>query len=460
VLRTLFVITILVPGVVAAVRNRFAALLMYIWFALFRPQDWMWIDITSLRLSLVLGLILVVPSILSGILPNVTHPLSLGAIAFFFCGLIAQVNAFNAAVGWHWLDYLGRLVLVCLLTVTLVTTRERFVLMVAVIAGSLGFHAAKAGLASVLGGGLRFYDGMNGGSFVDNNGYALGAAMVLFLLIGAAQNLPHRMVRRAFYVAAPLTAFTVLSTFSRGGFLAAIGSTIVFVALQRRRFTLGLGLAAAALAGYLVLPIPEGYFDRVQTIQTYEEIDESSALSRLHFWRVAVNMAKDHPLGIGLRNFESAYDRYDFLDGKYGIGRAVHSSHFQVLAETGFAGAAVYLTMFGYAFIVALRVRSRSKDPSLAPDMQRFLFTSANALMASMAAFLVGGSFIALALNDITWYTFALVASLDRISLDACPRRALSANAVTALDRPRETLGRELQPAFTQLRGRSTMVPR
>ena len=56
-LRTVFILLILIPGFVAALRNRYAALLMYLWFALFRPQDWLWIDITSLRLSMVLGIV-------------------------------------------------------------------------------------------------------------------------------------------------------------------------------------------------------------------------------------------------------------------------------------------------------------------------------------------------------------------------------------------------------------------
>ena len=41
------------------------------------------------------------------------------------------------------------------------------------------------------------------------------------------------------------------------------------------------------------VPIPKGYFDRVQTIRTYEEVQDDSALSRLHFWQVAVQMALD-----------------------------------------------------------------------------------------------------------------------------------------------------------------------
>jgi hypothetical protein len=79
-LRSLFVIVIMSVGIVAGLFNRFAALLLYIWFALFRPQEWLWVDITGLHLSLILGLLLVIPSLGTGILPDLTHPISIGMI--------------------------------------------------------------------------------------------------------------------------------------------------------------------------------------------------------------------------------------------------------------------------------------------------------------------------------------------------------------------------------------------
>jgi putative inorganic carbon (HCO3(-)) transporter len=293
-----------------------------------------------------------------------------------------------------------------------------------VIALSFGFHSAKAGLASLLMGGVQFSDGL-AGSFIDNNGYALGCAMVMPMLVATGQNLPlllggvpeRRWFPLPFYLAAGLTAFTVVSLFSRAGFLALGAIAVMFVLLQRRRLVaIGL-LCVAALLTFWLVPMPKGYLDRIETIKTYEDIEETSALSRLHFWRVAVDMAKDRPLGVGLRNFEAAYDRYDDTGGKFGSRRAVHSSHFQVLAETGFPGAAAYVGLFGYAMFLAFRIRARSRNAALSPSLQRFLFTSANALMVSMVAFMIGGAFISLALNDLTWLTFALVASLDRLSL-------------------------------------------
>ena len=37
--------------------------------------------------------------------------------------------------------------------------------------------------------------------------------------------------------------------------------------------------------------------------------------------------------------------------------------------------------------------------------------------MASMAGFIIGGSFLSLAYNELTWLTFAMVAALDRLSV-------------------------------------------
>jgi probable O-glycosylation ligase (exosortase A-associated) len=419
-LRSIAFIVLMTAGTIAAVLNRFAALLVYLWFALFRPQEWVWTDITNLHLSFVLGAILVVPSLLGGIFPNLSHPLSIGAVLFLLTGLLAQTSAVRPDIAWEWIDYLARLILVSLLLVTMVSTRRRFVLTVTVIAASLGYHSAKAGLATVLGGGVRFAAGF-AGAFGDNNGYALAVVMILPFLLAAGQNavseLPGgRWVRWAFLVSVPFSALTVISTFSRGGFVALAASVVVFILLQRRRTAIAIAAAVVSLIVIPLVPVPEGYLARITTIRTYESIEEDSALSRLHFWNVAMAMARDKPLGVGLRNFESAYDYYDFLNGRYGHERSVHSSHFQALAETGYLGFAIWGTLFLVALWTVLRIRARAQHAALSPADRHFLFTMANALAVSMCGFVVGGSFIAGMLNDVTWLTFALVAALDRLS--------------------------------------------
>src|SRR5205823_12024642 len=120
---------------------------------------------------------------------------------------------------------------------------------------------------------------------------------------------------------------------------------------QKRRFT-GLALLGAAIAlGVAVIPLPKSYVDRLQTIQTYNEVGEDSAMSRPHFWKVGIAMGTSRLFGVGLRQYEQAYDQYDFLNGRYGRKRAVHSAHVQVFAELGFIGATLWVLLFGYAFL-------------------------------------------------------------------------------------------------------------
>ncbi len=421
-LRTLFILSIFVPGFYAALRSRYFALLMYLWFALFRPQDWIWIDITNLRLSMVLGIILLVPALLGGRLPNVTHPLSIGMMSFVGSALLSQFTAVRPDLGWPWVDFTFRLVLTCTLLITLSSDRLRLFGVVAVVACSLGFHAAKAGLAYAVGGGTRFADGLSG-AFIDNNGYALGTVMIIPLLLVTAQNVDALYsgrwlpwLKRGLVLALPLCVLAVVGTYSRGGFVALAAATLTYILLQRRRIPALTGLSVVLVLGALFVPVPQSYLDRLETIRTYDEIGEDSAMSRPHFWRVGLQMGLEHPLGVGLRQYEQAYDTFDTSHGRYGFKRSVHSSHVQVFAELGILGALIWVGLFAYATYVCLRIRAQSMDPALPPQQRRFFFTMANALLTSMVGFATGGAFLALALNDLTWLTFGMVAALDRLS--------------------------------------------
>jgi probable O-glycosylation ligase (exosortase A-associated) len=424
--RTLLVFGILIPGILAAIMNRFAGLLLYLWFALFRPQEWMWFDVARWRLSLMLGILFVVPSILTGVLPNVSHPLSIGGVLFLLCALLGQVNAFNSALGWTWVDFFARLLVVSLLAVTLIETPRRYLWTLLVVSSSFGFHAAKAGLAVVLGlGSVRFGEGA-AGAFADNNGYAVGMAMIAPLLLACGQNLERRFLRVGYYLAGVLCVFGVIGTYSRGGFIAIAAAALVFCMLQRRRVLAILVFAVLAVPVVYYVQISRGYTERLETIKTYEQVGDESALGRLHFWKVAVDMAMDYPTGVGLFNYQPAYDTYDDSGGQFGHARSVHSSHFQVLAEAGFPGAVVWISMFTYALWLTLRIRRAAlRNTTLAKEDRRLFVSASSGLIASMIAFLIGGAFVAMALNDLTWISFALTGALDRLF-----RRALAAATV------------------------------
>ena len=428
-MRAAAVVLIVFAGIFAMAWTRFAGLLLYIWFALFRPQEWVWGMLDSFRLSFVVGAVFVGSCLMSGIYPNVKHPLSIGAILFLAVGLVAQANAVDQATGWLWFDSLLRMVVVSLLMVTLVTTPKRVIAVIAVAAGSLGFHTAKYGVGYLLRGGAQFTIGI-GGMFGDNNDFALAAGRIVFFLIAAAQNFEFRPARLGFAAAVPLTLLCIVSTFSRGGFLGLAAAVSVFSLLQRRRFWTITAMAVVGVAMLSTVPIPTDYFDRLKTVtaSSSEEGQDNSTRGRLHYWRIAVAMAEDNPLGVGLKNYQANYDRYDDSNGQFGVNRSVHSSYFQVLAETGYMGLIIFCGLIGYAFKTVFRVRARSRDPHLDPKTAHMLFTTSNALIASMVAFAVGGAFLGQALNDLNWFTFGLAAALDNISMGLCEKAVPSGN--------------------------------
>jgi probable O-glycosylation ligase (exosortase A-associated) len=410
-LRTIAFCLAMSVGVWAALSSRVGGLLFYLWFALFRPQEWVWIDVESFRLSLIAGALFVVPTLMAGIAPDLTHPLGIGSLMFLFTGLLAQVNAVSPETGWFWINFLVRQIVVSLLLIAIVNTPRRYTLAITVISCSLAFHASKFGVGYLLRGGARFDAGI-GGSFGASNEFSLAVDRILFLLIAAAQNIGVPWMRLGMLVAVPFSVLGILSTFSRGGFLALICGSLVFLVLQRRR-TVSLLIVGLVVVAYQFVPVPESYIQRMDTITTYEEVGDQSALGRLHFWRVAMAMAADQPLGVGLRNFEANYDRYDDSQGAFKTSRSVHSIYFQALAENGYAGAAIFLFLIAYSFWVSIRIRWRSKR--LQEDERRFFVSTSNALIASLTAFAIGGAFNAEALNELNWFTFALVAALDRL---------------------------------------------
>lgn len=415
----LVLLLVFVFSLVALFGTPMNALMAYLWYAFFRPQDWVWVDITSYGLSVLFAGLVVFRATLAGVPPRLLHRVSLLTVAFLLAGLLAQTNAVVPEVGWSWVDYFARMALICLYIVALADSPHKVYLVLLTITVSLGIHSATAGFGALLSGGAQIYSGI-GGAFPDNNGFALASAMLVPLMLGLSQCVPEGWafrvaVKQLLRVCAAGAVLTVIWTFSRGGLLALVTGLLIFITLQRgQRLKLLLIAMVVGVLAMALIDLPEGYSERVGSIVTYSETGEASALSRLHFWRVAIDMVRDHPFGVGMFNFPFAYDQYDFLNGLYGRSRPVHSAHFQVLAELGYLGFVVWMVQFAVCAWICIRVRREALAIADQNEGARSLLRLAPALLASMGAFFVGGAFGNLALNDLTWVTFAVIGAMDR----------------------------------------------
>lgn len=235
-----------------------------------------------------------------------------------------------------------------------------------------------------------------------------------------------------------LMAATIVTTYSRGGFVA-LATVVVyyFVASPRKIRNLGL-LAALALA--FVTLAPQSYFDRLATMV---ETSTGTAQGRRFLWATATNMWRAHPvLGVGAGNFPHLAGRYqstDFKDTEYvernWSGTAVHSLYYQMLAEHGTVGAAILAFILWKHLRILSQLRRRMRRSGDVPaDLQRDAEFYGSALAGAVIGYGVAGAFLSVLYHPYLWYFSAMA-----VALDAAARRELDAlepPASTATPRP------------------------
>lgn len=409
-LRSIFVVLLMALGLYYMLQGPFYALLAYLAYSYFRPEQWLWTNIIPPNFSFALGVYVILASVLSGQRVVLNKRIILISI-FLLQTLISLFLSEYFVYGWWGWKNFCKSVLITYLIVVLVTDFVKFRLALLILVLFLGVESAKQGWVYLItspGWGAN----TNTIPFLgDNNAVAVGMLMLAPIVGFLAQTTQHKWLRMGFWLLLIGVLFRALSTYSRGGFLAciALGGAYWLRSRQKLRTLLGLVLIAAIL----VPALSQQYWERMDTITADEEEQDSSAKSRLHFWRVAVEMANANPLlGVGHLCYNVAYNAYDFLQGTYGLNRSVHSSFFGILAETGYVGAALYCAIIFSALRSCRRVsKLDARTPTLLALRQ-----SAIALETSLIAFLVGGSFLPFQYNEMLWHYIGFTIVLERLA--------------------------------------------
>ena len=421
---------ILLAGWTFAFQSPLYAAGLYLWIAYFRPEAWAWSDIfASLNLSYFAGLFLVIRAVASGASMQVTgrNALLLLFLAMTLLSVFASVDVPTSWVAWQ---AFAKTIIVSYLLTTLIKTESDLRLILYVIAASLGFEAAKQGWAQlILNPGAR---NDNTIPFLgDNNVVSLGMAMLTPILTALAATSTGWYKRGAQFVNVGIV-YRGLSTYSRGGFLS-FGAVAGFAFLRSRRK--GRTLLAGALVAALILPVlPSEFWDRMSTITASDEERDDSQRGRLHFWQVAITMVNDRPLlGVGHAAYPSAFDQYDWTDGRYGRRRSVHSSWFGILADTGYPAFALFLFILFSSMWTCRRVRRMAKRGEVPESLGHY----AIGLETALVAFMVGGTFVPFHYVEMLWHFLALTMALDNVA-------AAQAAAI------REQRKRETKPAVVE----------
>ncbi|HIF10037.1 MAG TPA: putative O-glycosylation ligase, exosortase A system-associated [Sneathiellales bacterium] len=288
----------------------------------------------------------------------------------------------------------------------LINSRTRLHSLIWVITISLGYYGVKGGAFMVATGGQYNIYGPANTMIGDNNLLATALVLTLPLVNYLRIETENKWIRRILLGVMIFTAFAVLGSYSRGGFLAIAGLSFLFWWRSKSKvlslvFILALGSMAAAF-------MPDKYFDRLNTIETAVD-EDGSFIGRLEAWQTAIAIAGSRPLGVGFRAYQKPH-----VFGKYappGIATkalAMHSIYFEVLGDHGYGGLILYLLI---GFLTWRNTRWVYNATRGQPELE-WARNLALMMELSIAGFAIGGAALSLAYYDVYWAVVAMAASL------------------------------------------------
>ena len=201
-----------------------------------------------------------------------------------------------------------------------------------------------------------------------------------------------KWLKAAAFLCAPFIFNLLLLCSSRGAFLACLTSGFFLILFSRRKeWKITIIAVVLSIAAVVTLLNDPEIIERFKTTFVAEEDQDSSASSRLLFWKAALDMISDYPLGAGGHGFKRKYGRY-YLD-KYGVERdvrAVHNGYLNEACEWGIQGLILKLLLLMFSALAALRA-SNIVLKSYGNHKVSFLGKS---LVAGLVGFLVATLFL------------------------------------------------------------------
>jgi probable O-glycosylation ligase (exosortase A-associated) len=456
-MRDLILSLIIIGLMPVSFRRPYIGLVMFSWLAYMRVQDLTWSFARGVRWSFYLALLMFGGWIFSRkrgrfFLPDIRCYLMVVMIVLVGLGVAFARRKPAFALSDQIKEYIEfvKIIAIALFTTGIVSTRERMRLRGWVIALSFGFYGFKNALW-----GLKTLAQVPiktgpGGMLADNNDFALALGMAVPMLWMIGQSEKREVLRRAFLVMVPMTAFTVLLTHSRGGLLAMSGGLGVLVWRSKHR---ALGIVLALVGGILgILLMPEGMRERFSSIANYEE--DSSANARFKSWAVATRMALDNPiLGVGLSNFRPNYLDYEPNPSEAHLtGHDIfvaHNSYLQIWAECGTPALLIYLILMFLSLRTCWMIRRRASRRFYTSWMINY----ATMFEASLVCFAIGAVFLNRAHFDLFYHWVAIIALFGRMAQReledpaAYPHREDLVQPLRAAS-PRGFIGRPKQRGF------------
>ena len=399
-------------GAVVSLFNPFVGLLIYVCFAIIKPESlWYW-SVPRGNYSRIIAV-----ALLLGWARDKIRDWRFGkaaGVAAAFAGLwlwsvVSALAAPDQERAWFFVETVFKILLPFVVGLSLIDSVRKLKQLTWVIVLSQGYLAFEFNQYYLFQ-GINYakdfgFAGMEEGSIAIGMVTALSLAIYLILESDAWWQ---KAV--AFFIAGCLVHVVLLS-FSRGGMLGLIGVGFVTLIMVPKRPT---NLAVLAAGGLIAISLAgQEVIKRFETTFRQTEVRDYSAQSRLELWGNCWDAMLHHPLlGVGPWQFPLvAHSQYGWPQVKEG-----HSLWLQMGAELGVPGFVCLIAFY------ALGVRrlwpiARGKAPG--PDP--WLRVGARMVVTATIGFAVAAQFISLWALELPYYIMLIGAAVIKLQGAAEP---------------------------------------
>lgn len=405
-MRDIIITLLVIIGWIYTLKRPYIGILVWSWLGYMNPHRLTYGFAYSMPFAYITALVLICSMMFSK--ETRKFPLNtLTAIWIFFIlfmGITSLFAYFPEAATAYYLRII-KIQLVIFLGMMLITDMHKMINLIWVIVLSIGYFSIKGGLFTVLTGGSYTVWGPPESFIEDNNHFAIGGLMIIPLMVFLYQNTSKKWLRKALIVSIILSIFTVLGSQSRGALLA-IATVGGFYWLKSKDKMIS-GLFIITISAVLFSFMPESWYKRMDTIQTYDE--DASALGRLNAWEYAFNAANHNFLGMGLDSW-SAETFYLYAPNPVDV-HAAHSIYFSVLGDHGWIGLILFILIFFMAWRKLAWIIKQT-DNDIESD-SKSINRLARMLQVSLLAYLSGGAFLSLSYFDLPWHLVSFAVLLE-----------------------------------------------
>ncbi|MHB1512460.1 MAG: O-antigen ligase family protein [Acidiferrobacter sp.] len=295
-------------------------------------------------------------------------------------------------------NYLKDMVLVILLIVTTRTARDVRRLMWTVIINTLILDAIL----------LHYGDQNITIVHLGKNEIAMTSVIAFGMLLG----LPTTGIGKILKWAAGIMLIVgIFMSVSRGSYLgvSAVLMLYMFLRFGRRAGLAVVGSAVIALSllvGAYEFGPPKVHHAISTLIHIKKDYNLTARTGRIAIWKRGLKIVKDHPLGVGMRNFPIAEGHLveDVIGERW---MDAHNALLEVTAELGILGGVVFLILLKRGMQTANRLRKNSETEEMA--------RVGLSLVLGLFGYFVTAAFLSEAYAVILYIQMAAIISADRV---------------------------------------------